>query len=145
MFVLTLKNDRMKKEAEYDRIILGKDGLMFDGSRAMFADCFFDNANTKNIIEFAKENNVSLTINGVVIISEPNNKKPNPILMNVYGDTLRKIIGDLVKQIDDYQNYDGDLDEDDLANLDKLFEIVVEPIEIYNEHNHGNIPLPKRK
>ena len=134
----------MNKEGEYDRIILGKDGLMFDGSRAMFADCFFDNATTKNIIEFAKENNVSLTINGIVIIPETS-KTPNPILMNVYGDTLRKIIEDLVKQIDDYQNFEGDLDEDDLSSLNNLLEIVKEPIEIYNEHNHGNIPLPKLK
>ena len=41
-------------EKETDRILIGIYGEMFDGTRDMFRDCFFDNATNDEIIHWCK-------------------------------------------------------------------------------------------
>lgn len=55
------------EEKDDDFIIAGSDGdegEFFWGTRAQFANCYFDNANNANIIEFIRDFGLSLTING---------------------------------------------------------------------------------
>ena len=48
-----------------DRIIIDN-GDVFIGTREMFANCFFTNADDENIINWCKENNWKLSINGII-------------------------------------------------------------------------------
>ena len=48
--------------------ILVENGDMFDGTRDMFRDCFFDNADDNQIKGWCEENGWSLTIDGNVIL-----------------------------------------------------------------------------
>lgn len=54
-------------ELSTDRILVDN-GDMFEGTRDMFRDCFFDNANNAEIEDWCKQNNWSLEINGVKIL-----------------------------------------------------------------------------
>lgn len=48
-------------------IIIVDNGDMFEGTRAQFRDCFFDNASNEEIIDWCNQNKWSLTINGKAI------------------------------------------------------------------------------
>ena len=47
--------------------ILVANGDMFDGTRDMFRDCFFDNATNEQIESWCRQNNWALIINGETI------------------------------------------------------------------------------
>lgn len=49
-------------------LILVDNGDMFDGTRDQFRDCFFDNADNFQIIDWCESNNFSLEINGEKIL-----------------------------------------------------------------------------
>lgn len=52
--------------------ILVENGDLFDGTRDMFRDCFFDNAYDSVITGWCADNGCSLSINGVEILkSDP--------------------------------------------------------------------------
>ena len=53
-------------ETPDDRIVVGKNGELFEGTRDMFRDCFFDNATNKQIISWCRKEGVKLVINGVI-------------------------------------------------------------------------------
>jgi len=50
-----------------DRILV-EEGEMFDGTREQFADCFFSNADDKQITDWCFDNGWSLKINGKTIL-----------------------------------------------------------------------------
>jgi predicted transcriptional regulator len=57
-------------EKPTDRIIVGEDGLYFEGTRDQFRDCFFDNAHNDQIVYWAKNelgDNPPVWINGILI------------------------------------------------------------------------------
>ena len=57
------------------------------------------------------------------------------LLMNIYGDTIRKICEDLLVQIEDYESFVGKLDESDKKSLTNLKVLIVEPLKVYIEHS----------
>jgi hypothetical protein len=59
----------MAKERPEDKILV-EDGEMFEGTRDMFRDCFFDfdNAHDDQIIDWCKSMDLSLEINGKKIL-----------------------------------------------------------------------------
>jgi len=54
-------------EKSEDRILI-EDGDMFDGTRDMFRDCFFDNATDEQIESWCRQNDWNLIINGEKIL-----------------------------------------------------------------------------
>jgi hypothetical protein len=50
-----------------DNIVIDN-GIIFEGTREMFRDCFFDNASNENIINWCKWLKVSLTIDNEIIL-----------------------------------------------------------------------------
>lgn len=54
-------------ETPDDRILV-EDGEMFEGTRDMFRDCFFDNAHDDQIIDWCKQLGFSLVINDKKIL-----------------------------------------------------------------------------
>ena len=56
--------DNSEKDDDH---ILVDNGVMFDGTREQFADCFFSNANNDEIIDWCKQNKFTLSINNLVV------------------------------------------------------------------------------
>lgn len=56
-------------EQELKDHILVDNGVMFDGTREQFMDCFFSNANNNEIIHWCVQNKFTLKINGKLIKS----------------------------------------------------------------------------
>lgn len=50
------------QESNTDTIKIN-DGVIFDGTRDQFADCFFTNANNEEILSWCEENNFSFSVN----------------------------------------------------------------------------------
>ena len=46
------------------------------------------------------------------------------LLMNIYGDTLKKICLDLITQIEDYEGDEEEVDVDDKKSLKKLKKLI---------------------
>ncbi len=58
-------SSQVQADLELDTdIILVDNGDIFEGSRAQFRDCFFDNASNEEIIDWCNASLWSLTING---------------------------------------------------------------------------------
>jgi len=58
----------IKETLNMDSYITVENGDMFEGTRGMFTDCFFSNADDENIIAWCKENGWSLEIDGVKLL-----------------------------------------------------------------------------
>lgn len=54
-------------EQNTDHIVVD-DGVIFDGTRDQFRNCFFDNANDMQIIDWCEQNSFSLVINDVTVL-----------------------------------------------------------------------------
>ena len=62
-----MAKDKYPDETPDDRILV-EDGELFEGTRDMFRDCFFDNAHDDQIIDWCKSMGVSLVINDKKIL-----------------------------------------------------------------------------